>query len=112
MALERGKLAPITVVSSGATGTIITVASSKKVYIKSIMLFSPSGSTATAEVFVVPNGGSAGNSTKMFKIALAADETVLLEPTYPIVLDTDGDTLRVTATSQDVNVLITGDKEA
>ena len=61
---------------------------------------------------MVPYGGSAGNSTKMFKIALAADETVLLEPTYPIVLDTDGDTLRVTATSQDVNVLITGDKEA
>ena len=111
MALERGKLADVTVVASGATGTIITVASSKKVYIKSIMLFSPSGSTATAEVFVVPNGGTAANATKMFKVSLAVDETVLIEPAYPIVLDTTGDTLRVTATSQDVNVLITGDKE-
>lgn len=111
MALERGKLANVTVVASGATGTILTVASSKKVYIKSIMLFSPSGSTATAEVFVVPNGSSAATANKMFKIALEPDETVLIEPAYPIVLDTTGDTLQVTATSQDVNVLVTGDKE-
>ena len=112
MAFTNGKLADVQVVSSGATGTIVTVASSKKVYIRSIMLFSPSGSTATAEVFVVPNGSSAATANKMFKISLSADETVLLEPVYPIVLDTTGDTLQVTATSQDVNVLITGDKEA
>ena len=39
MALERGKLSNIVVVSAGSTAGIITVASSKKVYVKSISAY-------------------------------------------------------------------------
>ena len=38
MALERGKLSDVVQVSAGTTVGIITVSSSKKVYVKSIML--------------------------------------------------------------------------
>ena len=37
MALERGKLTNVVAVSAGATVGIVTVASNKKVYIKSIV---------------------------------------------------------------------------
>ena len=39
-------------------------------------------------------------------------ETVLLEPSYPLVLPTTGDSVQVGAGSSTVNFLITGDKEA
>ena len=43
MALERGKLGNIVQVSAGATVGIITVAASKKVYVKSIAAFDVTG---------------------------------------------------------------------
>jgi hypothetical protein len=40
------------------------------------------------------------------------NDTVLIEPSFPIVLDTNGDKLSVGAGASTVNVFITGDKEA
>jgi len=112
MALERGKLTDVVQVSAATTSAIITVASSKKVYVKSILAYSPTGTATTAHVYVVPNGGVVGEATKLFNVALNAHETALIEPSYPIVLDTTGDSLRVGAGSTTINFFITGDKEA
>ena len=40
-----------------------------------------------------------------------AGETVLLEPSYPIVLEATGDQISVGAGTSTVNFFITGDKE-
>ena len=112
MALERGKLTNIVQVAAGTTVGIITVASSKKVYVKSIICHQPSITNATAQVYFVPNGGAVGTATKLFDVDVNSGETVLIEPSYPLVLDTTGDSLRVGAGTSTINFLITGDKEA
>ena len=112
MALERGKLTDIVQVAAGSTSAIITVASSKKVYVKSIICHSPTSNAATEQVYFIPNGGAVGTSTKLFDVDVNAGETVLIEPSYPLVLDTTGDSLRVGAGTSTINFLITGDKEA
>ena len=112
MSLERGKLTNIVQVGAGTTVGIITVTSSKKVYVKSIICHQPDTTNARAQVYFVPNGGSVGSSTKLFDVDIQAGETVLLEPSYPLVLDTTGDNIQVGAGTSTVNFLITGDKEA
>jgi hypothetical protein len=99
-------------VAAGTTVGMITCASSKKVYVKSIICHQPSITNATAQVYFVPNGGAVGTSTKLFDVNVNAGETVLIEPSYPLVLDTTGDSLRVGAGTSEINFLITGDKEA
>ena len=113
MALDRGKLSNIVVVSAGTTVGIVTVASSKKVYVKSILAHAGTLSTATAQVYFVPNGGTSNAPTnRIFNIDINSGETVMIEPSYPLVLDTTGDAIFVGAGNSTVNVLITGDKEA
>ena len=114
MALERGKLSNVVQVAAGTTVGIITCASSKKVYIKSIICHQSGGgiTTATAQVYFVPNGGSVGVANRIFDVDVNAGETVLIEPSYPLVLDTTGDALFVGAGTSTMNVIITGDKEA
>jgi hypothetical protein len=114
MALERGKLSNVVVVSAGTTVGIVTVASSKKVYVKSIIAYAQPTigiNSVTAQVYFVPNGGSANNSTRIFDLDVNPGETVLIEPSYPLVIDTTGDSIRVGAGFSTVNFLITGDKE-
>ena len=112
MALDRGKLSDVVVVSAASTVGFITVASSKKVYVKSILAHAGTATSATAQVYFVPNGGSVGATTKIFNVDVNAGETVLIEPSYPLVLDTTGDKISVGAGTSTVNFLITGDKEA
>ena len=88
MALERGKLSNVVQVAAGTTTGIATCASSKKVYIKSIICHA-SGTgvaTATGQVYLTPTGVTTGPTTKIFDVDIQAGETVLLEPAYPIVL--------------------------
>jgi hypothetical protein len=121
MALERGKLSDVVRVGAAATVGIITVASNKKVYVKSIIVHHPRGGTissATAQVYVCPVGVNSSPDNAIFDVDLASGETVLLEPSYPLVLDTTGDHLAVGAgnfvglAATHINVIITGDKEA
>ena len=112
MALDRGKLSDVVVVSAASTVGIITVASSKKVYVKSILAHAGTATSATAQVYFIPNGGAVGATTKIFNVDVNAGETVLIEPSYPLVLDTTGDKISVGAGTSTVNFLITGDKEA
>lgn len=111
MALNRGKLSNIVVVSAASTVGIITVSASKKVYIKSIMAHASTATSATAQVYFIPSGGSVNANTRLFDIDVNAGETVLIEPSYPLVIDTTGDSIFVGAGTSTVNFLITGDKE-
>ena len=120
MALERGKLTNVVRVAAASTVGMITCASSKKVYIKSIICHQAGGtiSTATGQIYFIPNGGSFSPENKIFDVDVQAGETVLLEPSYPLVLDTTGDALFVGtgqaagAGATHMNFMITGDKEA
>ena len=120
MALERGKLSNVVQVAAGTTVGIITCASSKKVYVKSIVCHaSGTGTTqATAQVYFCPTGISSASTNKIFDVDVASGETVLIEPSYPLVLDTTGDSLQVGTgnfvglAATHVNFIITGDKEA
>ena len=120
MALERGKLSNVVTVGGGSTVAIVTVASSKKVYVKSVMVHNTGGAggvtTATGQVYFVPNGVSAGTTaTRLFDVDVSPGETVLIEPSYPLVLDTTGDALHVgnsATTNGALNFIVTGDKEA
>jgi len=120
MALERGKLSNVVQVAAGTTVGMITCASSKKVYVKSIICHA-SGTgvvTATGQVYFVPNGSSAASTNRIFDIDVASGQTVMIEPSYPLVLDTTGDALFVGTgnvvglAATHVNFIITGDKEA
>jgi len=120
MALERGKLSNVVQVAAGTTVGMITCASSKKVYVKSIIAHA-SGTgitTATGQVYFVPNGSSAVSTNKIFDVDVASGETVMIEPSYPLVLDTTGDALFVGtgefvgSAATHINFIITGDKEA
>ena len=120
MSLERGKLSNVVRVAAGSTVGIITVSSSKKVYIKSILAHAAGTgiNTATAQVYFCPVGVSSDATNKIFDVDIQAGETVLLEPSYPLVLDTTGDSLQVGTgnfvgvAATHVNFMITGDKEA
>lgn len=119
MALDRGKLTNVTQVAAGATVGILTVADSKKVYVKSIICHAAGTGigTGTAQVYMVPNGGSFGITNKIFDVDVLSGESVMIEPSYPIVMDTTGDSLRVGTgnitgvAATHINFLITGDKE-
>ena len=125
MALNRGKLSDVHMVSAGATVGIVTVESNKKIYVKSIICHAAGTgiNTATAQVYFVPNGTNYTDTTngapnkKIFDVDVQAGETVLLEPSYPIVLDATGDKLFVGTgnvtglAATHVNFMVTGDKE-
>ena len=120
MALERGKLSNVVQVAAGDTVGILTCASNKKVYIKSIICHAPGVgiTTASAQVYFCPAGISSASTNKIFDVDINAGETVLIEPSYPLVLDATGDSLEVGTykiaglAATHVNFLITGDKEA
>ena len=121
MALTRGRLSNVTTVAAGSTSAVVTVANNKKVYVKSISIHdgsalghiaSGAGIACTAQVYVVPNGGAVSDATRVYNISMTAKETVLIEPSYPIVLEDTGDTLQVgVAAGGIINVLVNGDKE-
>ena len=75
MALDRGKLSNVVQVAAGDTVGIITCASSKKVYIKSIIAHAPGTgiSTATAQVYFCPVGISSSSTNKIFDVDIQSE---------------------------------------
>lgn len=113
MALTRGRLNNNVVnVAAGTTVGIVTVASNKKVYVKSILVHNGISTTSiSAQVYYVPSGGSVSPNTRIFNVSIAQSETVFIEPSYPIVLTTTGDTISIGCTLGQLNVLVNGDQE-
>ena len=120
MALNRGKLSDDHQVGAGTSVGIVTVTSNNKIYVKSIICHAAGTgiNTATAQVYYCPSGITSGPTNKIFDVNIIAGETVLLEPSYPLVMDTTGESLQVGTgnvtglAATHVNFLITGDKEA
>ena len=119
MALERGNLSDVVLSGVGNTQALVTCASNKKVYVKSIILHAPEPigiSSCTAQIYYVPNnGGSVGTASSINRIAnltVYAEETVLFEPSYPLVLTATNDTIQVGAALTSCNFLASGDKES
>ena len=117
MALERAPLHAINALGTGTTVGILTVASNKKIYVKSIMCHAVYAGIAsgTAQIYVVPNNsGSAGTAStinRIFDVDVYSGETVFIEPSYPIVIGSTGDTIQCGTGLTTLNFLITGDKE-
>ena len=119
MALARENLSDVVVCGLGVTQAAVTCASNKKVYVKSIIIHAPQPAgivSATAQIYFVPNnGGSVGTASSINRIAdmtVYAQETVMFEPSYPLVLTATNDTIQVGAASSSCNFLASGDKEA
>ena len=119
MALSRGKLSDVHQVGAGTSVGIVTVTSNKKIYVKSIICHA-SGTgiqTGTAQVYYCPAGITSGPTNKIFDVDIASGETVLFEPSYPIVLEATGDQLVVGTgnitglAATHINFMVTGDKE-
>jgi hypothetical protein len=126
MALDGGKISNVCRVAAGTTVAIATCSSSKKVYIKSVLCHA-SGvgiQTAVAHVYFVPNGEAVGDFSergyehRIFSADLSEGETVMFEPSYPLVLSTTGDKLFVGTgefiglAATHVNFMLNGDQEA
>ena len=81
MALSQGTLGFPTVVSNNSTSTIYTVASSKKVYIRSIVIHNANygsgndGLSQTVQIHMVANGGSVSAATRIARVTLVPDDT-------------------------------------
>ena len=114
MALANGRLTDNVVnISAGSTSDVLTVASDKNVYVKSIIAHNVStATTARGHVYYVPNGVGVADTTRLFDVSIEPQETIYIEPNYPITLTTTGDKISVGSTLADLNVFITGDKEA
>ena len=127
MALSKSNLGFPVVVGAGSSVAVYTVSSSKKSYIRSILVHNVGIDTTlsqTARVYMVPNnGGSAGVATvgnTIARLSLVPDETVFFEPQYPFTLENNGDTIQIlnegsagpSGATNDIVVTILGDKDA
>ena len=119
MALERGNLSDVVLSGVGNTQALVTCASNKKVYVKSIIAYTPEPAgiaSASAHIYYVPNnGGSVGTASSINRIAtltVYAEQTVMFEPSYPLVLTATNDTIQVGAALTSCNFLASGDKES
>ena len=83
MALDRGKLTNVVQVAAGTTSSIIACASSKKVYVKSIICHATGTgvATATGQVYFVPNGSAAAKTNEVFDV----DISILTFTLYSII---------------------------
>ena len=101
MALERGKLSNVVTVGGGSTVAIVTVASSKKVYVKSVMGHNTGGAagitSATGQVYFVPNGVTTDSPDYRIVDESIADRGSYTFQVYasPLVLENTGDALFV-----------------
>ena len=119
MALERGNLSDVILSGVGNTQALVTCASNKKVYVKSIIAYAPEPvgiASCLAHIYYVPNnGGSVGTASsinRIFNATVFAGETVMFEPSYPLVLTATNDTIQVGAALTSCNFLASGDKES
>jgi len=119
MALQKVGLGTVTRVALGTTAPVLTVGSAKTCYIRSIIIHNiDTTNSSTVKIHIVPvSGGSPGTASSINQLAqlsIQPTDTYFFELAYPITLSSDNDTIRVynSSTTDAVNVLILGDKEA
>ena len=119
MALAKVGLGTVTRVALGTTSTVLNVGSAKTCYIRSVIIHNiDTINSSTVKIHVVPNsGGSAGTASsdnQLAQLSIQPVDTYFFELAYPITLASDNDTIQVynSSTTDAINVLILGDKEA
>lgn len=119
MAFAKVGLGTVTRVALGTTSTVYTVGSAKTSYIRSVIVHNiDTVNSSTVRIHIVPNsGGSAGTASSINQLAqlsIQPADTYFFELAYPITLASNNDTIQVynSSTTDAVNVLILGDKEA
>ena len=127
MALSKSNLGFPVVVGGATTTAVYTVSSSKKSYIRCILIHNVGIDTnisQTARIYMVPNsGGLAGVATvgnTVARLTLVPDDTVFFEPQYPFTLESNGDTIQVynegangpSGATNDIVVTVLGDKDS
>ena len=127
MALSKSNLGFPVVVGGATTTAVYTVSSSKKSYIRCILIHNVGIDTnlsQTARIYMVPNNdGNAGVATvgnTVARLTLVPDDTVFFEPQYPFTLESNGDTIQVynegangpSGATNDIVVTVLGDKDS
>ena len=127
MALSKSNLGFPVVVGGATTTAVYTVSSSKKSYIRCILIHNVGIDTnvsQTARIYMVPNsGGLAGVATvgnTVARLTLVPDDTVFFEPQYPFTLESNGDSIQVynegengpSGATNDIVVTVLGDKNS
>ena len=119
MAFAKVGLGTVTRVALGTTATVLTVGSAKTCYIRSVIVHNiDTLNQSTVKVHIVPNsGGSVGTASsdnQLAQLSVQPTDTYFFELAYPITLSSDNDTIQVhnSSTTDAINVLILGDKEA
>jgi len=123
MALQKVGLGFPVVVENNTTGTVYQVASNIKSYIRGILIHNQAVTNpVTVDVHVVQNNagvvGSATASNRIAKLTLSPLDTYFFELPFPVVISATNDAILVrnnaasVDTSDDLTVLVLGDKEA
>lgn len=119
MAFAKVGLGTVTRVALGTTATVYTVGSAKTSYIRSVIIHNiDTVNSSTVKIHIVPNsGGSAGTASSINQLAqlsIQPVDTYFFELAYPITLPNTNDTIQVynSSTTDAINVIILGDKEA
>ena len=119
MALQKVGLGTVTRVGIGSTATVLTVGSAKTCYIRSIICHNiDTVNSSTVKIHIIPNSagsvGTASSINQLAQLSIQPVDTYFFELAYPITLSTNNDTIQIanTSTTNAVNVLILGDKEA
>jgi hypothetical protein len=116
MAFEYARLLEITTLPS-STGSVFANPSTQKSYVRLIVLHNANTTEETAELWEVPDStgsvGTAADTNKFYKGALAAGATVMLEFAAPglILIDTNESIQGKATTASKVTIEISGAKE-
>ncbi len=116
MTLSHTKLADPQQLPS-SSGALYTNPVDITTFIKGFLIHNTNTTAETVTLNVVPNsGGSLGSASaanRVFRVLLAADETLLLELLFPIVIVDENDAIfGDTTTASKVTFIPLGDQEA
>jgi|GEM_PF-2294423 len=112
---QRTKLSDIQFISAAA-GNLYANPGGTKSYIKGFIIHNLNSTVETVKIYNVPDSsgslGTAGDTNIFINISVAANETVLIDFPYVIVLTDTNDSIQgSTTTASKVTFQILGDKE-
>ena len=116
MALQRTKLGDIAYIPATA-GSIYANPSSTKTFVRGLTLHNTNTTTEIVKLYAVPDStgslGTAAASNRCLNVSLTANETLLIEFPYPLVLTDENDSIQAeTTTASKVTVLVLGDQDS
>ena len=112
MAFIYKKILQITTIPTDSSA-LFTVTTETKVYIRLIVIHNSYTAAEAVKLWIVPNGGSVGDTNEIFNQNMNPGETVILFFDIPgIILDTAGDAIHGdTTTASKVTIQIMGATE-